>query len=211
MRAYCSLFVDAGYLMAAASTRLTGTPLRSAVEVDVPGLLEDVSARVQADCGLPLLRVSWYDAGGRTGTPDQRQREIAELPGVKVRLGRLGPNGEPKGVDLKLALDLLAQSRNRAADVVYLISGDDDLSEAVQAAQELGVQVVGLVVPDEAGQAIAVSRHLRRTFDRVVHIDDATIDHRVRRATVLTAVPAPADAAVLRLPVPPRLVPVSRP
>jgi hypothetical protein len=81
----------------------------------------------------------------------------------------------------------------------------------VQAAQELGVQVVGLVVPDEAGQAIAVSRHLRRTFDRVVHIDDATIDHRVRRATVLTAVPAPADAAVLRLPVPPRLVPVSRP
>jgi hypothetical protein len=94
MRAYCSLFVDAGYLMAAASTRLTGTPLRSAVEVDVPGLLEDVSARVQADCGLPLLRVSWYDAGGRAGTPDQRQREIAELPGVKVRLGRLGANAE---------------------------------------------------------------------------------------------------------------------
>lgn len=230
MRAYCSLFIDAGYLMAAVSTRVTGTSLRSATDMDVPGLLEDVAAQVQADCGLPLLRIHWYDAGTKAGTPDLRQREIAELPRVKVRLGRLGHNGEQKGVDLKLALDLIAQSRNRVAEVIYLISGDDDLSEAVEAAQELGVQVIGLVVPDEAGEAIAVSRHLRQTLDRTVHIDGATIDERVKRAMVLlTALPTPtaaipsqpasrptpllvtptrpAGAAVLRLPVPPRSVP----
>jgi hypothetical protein len=236
MRAYCSLFVDAGYLMAAASTRVTGTSLRSATDMDVPGLLEDVAAQVQVDCGLPLLRIHWYDAGTKAGTPDQRQREIAELPRVKVRLGRLGHNGEQKGVDLKLALDLIAQSRNRVAEVIYLISGDDDLSEAVEAAQELGVQVIGLVVPDEAGEAIAVSRHLRQTLDRMVYIDGVTIDERVKRAVVpaaavapLAALPTPtvgipaqspprptplmltpvrpAGAAVLRLPVPPRSVP----
>jgi uncharacterized LabA/DUF88 family protein len=211
MRAYCSLFVDAGYLLAAASTRVTGTSLRSATDMDVPGLLDDVAAQVQADCGLPLLRIHWYDAGTKAGAPDQRQREIAELPRVKVRLGRLGHNGEQKGVDLKLALDLIAQSRNRVAEVIYLASGDDDLSEAVEAAQELGVQVIGLVVPDEAGAAIAVSRHLRQTLDRVVHIDGATIDERVRQPSVLTVVPNPTDAAVLRLPVPPRLVPAQRP
>ena len=211
MRAYCSLFVDAGYLMAAASTRLTGTSLRSATDVDVPGLLEDLSAQVEADCGLPLLRIHWYDAGTRAGTPDQRQREIAELPGVKLRLGRLGHHGEQKGVDLKLALDLIAQSRNGVAEVIYLICGDADLSEAVEAAQELGVRVVGIVVPDGAGEAIAVSRALRRTLDRVVHIDGARLDARVKRATVLTVVPNQTGAAVLRLPVPPRLVPAQQP
>jgi len=234
MRAYCSLFVDAGYLMAAASTRVTGTSLRSATDMDVPGLLDDLQARVQADSGLPLLRINWYDAGTKAGTPDQRQREIAELPRVKLRLGRLGHNGEQKGVDLKLALDLIAQSRNRVAEVIYLISGDDDLSEAVEAAQELGVQVVALVVPDEAGEAIAVSRHLRQTVDRMVTIDGAVIDDRVKRpampAAGLTALPQapsaipnqqvsttrptplvmplrPLGGSVLRLPVPPRSVP----
>jgi len=236
VRAYCSLFVDAGYLMAAASTRVSGTSLRSATDMDVPALLDDLQEFVEADSGLPLLRIHWYDAGTKAGTPDQRQREIAELPRVKVRLGRLGHNGEQKGVDLKLALDLIAQSRNRVAEVIYLISGDDDLSEAVEAAQELGVQVVGLVVPDEAGEPIAVSRHLRQTLDRLVHIDGAVIDDRVKRplvaadgSTPLSAVPTPATipsqqslprptplmmvpmrpagAAVLRLPVPPRSVP----
>jgi NYN domain len=201
MRAYCSLFIDAGYLMAAASTRIAGTSLRSATDMDVPGLLDDVAAQVQADCGLPLLRIHWYDAGTKAGTPDQRQREIAELPRVKVRLGRLGHNGEQKGVDLKLALDLIAQSRNRVAEVIYLISGDDDLSEAVEAAQELGVQVIAVVVPDEAGEPIAVSRHLRQTVDRMVHIGGAVIDKRVKRPAVsaagmtpLTALPRPPAA-----------------
>jgi uncharacterized LabA/DUF88 family protein len=196
------LFVDAGYLMAAASTRVTGTSLRSATDMDVSGLLDDLQAFVQGDSGLPLLRIHWYDAGTKAGTPDQRQREIAELPRVKVRLGRLGHNGEQKGVDLKLALDLIAHSRNRVAEVIYLISGDDDLSEAVEAAQELGVQVVGLVVPDEAGEAIAVSRHLRQTVDRMVTIDGAVIDERVKRpllaadgAPPLSSVP-PTPAAI---------------
>jgi uncharacterized LabA/DUF88 family protein len=237
VRAYCSLFVDAGYLMAAASTRVSGTSLRSATDMDVSGLLDDLQEFVQADSGLPLLRIHWYDAGTKAGTPDQRQREIAELPRVKLRLGRLGHNGEQKGVDLKLALDLIAQSRNRVAEVIYLISGDDDLSEAVEAAQELGVQVVGLVVPDEAGDAIAVSRHLRQTVDRMVTIDGTVIDERVKRPllaadgtpplasvppapaipsqsipanrpTPLVMVPMrPIGASVLRLPVPPRSVP----
>jgi hypothetical protein len=208
MRAYCSLFVDAGYLMAAASTRVSGTSLRSATDMDVSGLLDDVADFVQADSGLPLLRIHWYDAGTKAGTPDQRQREIAELPRVKVRLGRLGHNGEQKGVDLKLALDLIAQSRNRVAEVIYLISGDDDLSEAVEAAQELGVQVVGLVVPDESGEAIAVSRHLRQTVDRVMLIDGGVIDERVKRPLLSAdGNPPPANPSLASVPPVPAPIP----
>lgn len=189
MRSYCTLYVDAGYLMAAASTRVTGTSLRSATDVDVPGLLTDLAQQVEADCHLPLLRINWYDAA-RGGTPNAKQREIALIPKVKLRLGRVGFNGEQKGVDLKLALDLISQARNQAAEVVYLVSGDDDLSEAVEEVQHVGVQVVSLVVQGEYGEGIAVSDHLRMTVDRVEYIDPAVITQRVRRSA------APAMAAV---------------
>jgi uncharacterized LabA/DUF88 family protein len=182
MRSYCSLFVDAGYLMAAASTRVTGTSLRSATDVDVPALLGDLTRQVETHSGLPLLRIHWYDAGTRQGAPSGNQRDIATIPKVKLRLGRVGFNGEQKGVDLKLALDLIAQSRNKAAEIVYLVSGDDDLSEAVEEAQHHGVQVISLVVPGPDGQPFAVSQHLQITVDQLQLIEPATIDDHVKRS-----------------------------
>ena len=205
MTAYCSLFVDAGYLMAAASTRVTGTSLRGATDMDVAGLLADLAEQVQADSNLPLLRIHWYDAGTRQGSALPGQKEIGMLPRVKLRLGRSGFNGEQKGVDLKLALDLIAHSRNRVVEVAYLLSGDDDLSEAVEAAQQLGVQVVALVVPDQADYAIAVSTNLQMTVDRMVRIDGATIDARVR-PSVEVPLPAGPTMAVVASP----MVPVPR-
>jgi hypothetical protein len=182
MRSYCSLYVDAGYLIAAASTRVTGTSLTSATEVDVPGLLADLMKQVEADSGLPLLRIHWYDSGTRQGAPSGNQRDIATLPKVKLRLGRVGFNGEQKGVDLKLALDLITQSRNKAAEVVYLVSGDDDLSEAAEEAQHQGVQVISLVVPDAHGQAISVSQNLQMTVDQLQLISAPMIDDHVKKS-----------------------------
>lgn len=49
MRSYCSLYIDAGYLMAACSTRRTGTSLRSATAMDVPALLGELTAQVEAE------------------------------------------------------------------------------------------------------------------------------------------------------------------
>lgn len=196
MRSYCSLYVDAGYLIAAASTRVTGTSLRSATEVDVPGLLSELTKQVEADSGLPLLRIHWYDSGTRQGAPSGSQRDIATLPKVKLRLGRVGFNGEQKGVDLKLALDLITQSRNKAAEVVYLVSGDDDLSEAVEEAQHHGVQVISLVVPDEQGQAISVSQNLQMTVDQLQLIGTTVIDDHVKKSPS-AAMKEVADAAVV--------------
>jgi len=196
MRSYCSLYVDAGYLIAAASTRVTGTSLRSAAEVDIPGLVLDLTAQVEADSGLPLLRIHWYDAGTRTGAPSGNQKDIAALPKVKVRLGRVGFNGEQKGVDLKLALDLITQSRNKAAEIVYLVSGDDDLSEAVEEAQHQGVQVISLVVPGADGQPFGVSQHLQMTVDQMQLIHATSIDARVRKSVAASMKDVATAAAV---------------
>lgn len=150
MRSTCSLYVDAGYLLASAATRVTGTSLRGGIHVEYPPLIRTLIDTAEILSGLPVLRVHWYDSA-RNGVPDTQQERIGELSKVKLRLGRFGVNGEQKGVDLRMGLDLVAHARNGASDVFFLVSGDDDLAEAVEEAQVHGIQVVLLAVPTLAG------------------------------------------------------------
>lgn len=196
MRSYCAVYVDVGYLLASAATRVTGSSLRSGIEVDYAGLIAGLVAQVEENSGLPLLRVNWYDSGARSGgQPDYHQDQIGLLPRIKLRLGRLSYAGEQKGVDVRLGLDLALQGRARVADVVYLVSGDDDLTEAVEEAQSAGVQVVLLSVPAQNGLGHAVSKHLRRAADGELPISPEVIDRCVRsRAIPEVLVPKPDSA-----------------
>jgi uncharacterized LabA/DUF88 family protein len=180
MRSHCAVYVDAGYLLASAATRLTGTSLRSGVDVDHRRLIEAMVDQVETASGLPLLRVNWYDSA-RNGVPDAVQERIGLLPRVKVRLGRVSYSGEQKGVDLRIGLDMVAHARNGAVGLIYLVSGDDDLTEAVEEAQHHGVQVIVLAVPNESGQAHAVSRHLQRSADGLEVVDRTVLDAIVKR------------------------------
>lgn len=178
MRSTCALYIDAGYLLAAAATRVTGTSLRSGIYVEYSALISSLVATAEARSGLPVLRVHWYDSA-RNGIPDAQQERIGELPKVKLRLGRFGVNGEQKGVDLRIGLDLVAHARNGISDVFFLVSGDDDLTEAVEEAQVHGIQVVVFAVPTVSGTSHGVSRHLVRAADELDIIDGATIDDAV--------------------------------
>lgn len=190
-RSYSALYIDAGYLLAAAATRVSGSSLRAGVVVDHQRLIEKLVAQVEEQSRLPLLRVNWYDSGGRPGgNPDEQQERIGMLPRVKLRLGRLSYGGEQKGVDLRIGLDLATHSRNRIVDIVYLLSGDDDLTEAVEEAQHLGAQVIVLAVPDKEDKPNGVSKHLWREADDVALVDPKIIDDTV---FVRTA-PAPAPS-----------------
>jgi hypothetical protein len=180
MRSHCALYVDVGYLLAASATRVTGTSLRSGIVVSYPDLVTRLVAAAEEASGMPLLRVHWYDSGRRTGgAPDASQEAIGMLPRVKLRLGRISPQGEQKGVDLRIGLDLAAHGRNRVVDVIYLLSGDDDLCEAVEEAQNHGVQVVLMAVPDRAGKPHAVSKHLIRESDDLIVLDGSVVDDTV--------------------------------
>jgi uncharacterized LabA/DUF88 family protein len=192
MRSYCAVYVDAGYLLASAATRVTGTSLRGGVAIAYRDLIEALVEQVETDSGLPLLRVNWYDAGGGPGgAPDALQDQIGMLPRLKLRLGRMSPGGEQKGVDLRIGLDIATHGRNRIADVIYLLSGDDDLTEAVEEAQGHGVQVMLLAAPDRHGRPHAVSRNLQREADGTALIDPIIIDRFVKpRAPRVAPVPA---------------------
>src|SRR3954470_9779654 len=210
MRSYCALYVDVGYLLAAAATRVTGTALRKGVVVSYPDLVARLIDDAEEASGLPLLRLHWYDSGNPAGcTPDSTQEAIGMLPRVKLRLGRTSPQGEQKGVDLRIGLDLAAHGRNRSVDVIYLLSGDDDLSEAVEEAQSHGMQVVLMAVPDRSGRPHAVSRHLIREADDLIVLDGSVIDEtvHVRQLQPETEVVLSAAAAAVEVPLPGPRVP----
>jgi uncharacterized LabA/DUF88 family protein len=164
MRSRCSLYVDVGYLLSAAAVRVTGTSLRNGIHVDYEPLVDALIQQAERLTELPVLRVHWYDSA-RDGVPDNQQQLIGELPNVKLRLGRFGVDGQQKGVDLRIGLDLVTHARNGAAEVFILVSGDDDLTEAVEEAQVHGVQVVLLAVPNAEDKPHGISRHLIRAAD----------------------------------------------
>lgn len=190
-----SIHIDAGYLYAALATRETGSSNRAAVVVDearLIGSLMDLAAR---DCGRPPLRVLWYDAG-HNGLPSRDQQRIGMIDGVKLRMGRVNPYGEQKGVDLRLGLDLVSYGVNRAVDVAYLVSGDDDITEAVADAQDLGIQVKLISVPTADGQRpLSVAQNLLLAADGMMTIPSEIIDRAVHRAGAPSAVQAGNGAA----------------
>ncbi|WP_337662084.1 NYN domain-containing protein [Actinoalloteichus sp. AHMU CJ021] len=217
MRSQCAVYVDAGYLLAASATRITGTSLLGSIEADHERLVEALIAHATKHSGLPLLRVHWYDAA-RHKVPDPRQEKIGLLPHVKLRLGRIGFDGEQKGVDLRIGLDLVAHARKAAVDAIYLVSGDDDLTEAVEEAQAHGVRVTVLAVPNRDDKPHGVSRHLQSAADGLDLISSAVIDSTIlpRSARPKPVPQAPASRPPVPSPAvfaarPPAAVPAARP
>lgn len=136
-----AIFVDAGYLYAAAGRLVAGTEDRRAFDLDAEGLIDaliDKARTIFADSRL--LRVYWYD-GARRRIHTAEQQTIAELPDVKVRLGNLNANNQQKGVDSLIRSDLESLARHRAISDAALLGGDEDLVSAVEAAQGYGARV----------------------------------------------------------------------
>ncbi|GAA2095940.1 hypothetical protein GCM10009823_15830 [Brevibacterium salitolerans] len=176
MQEQSAVFIDAGFLLAVGSTKTTGTSLRSSTVVDVRRLIAGIVERTKEDAGLSPLRVYWYDASHH-GVMADEHKKIALIDDVKVRLGRIGINGAQKGVDLRLGLDMVEVARNRSARVAYLLCGDDDIAEAVEAAQDQGMKVVlvGLEDPGRRVGLSSVAEHLALQVDRIITIPSELI------------------------------------
>jgi uncharacterized LabA/DUF88 family protein len=150
-----AIFVDAGYLYAAAGRLVAGTEDRRAFDLDAEGLIEALIDRArQIFADSRLLRVYWYD-GARRRIHTAEQQAIAELPDVKVRLGNLNANNQQKGVDSLIRTDLESLARHRAISDAALLGGDEDLVSAVEAAQGYGARVHlwGIEAPEGRNQA----------------------------------------------------------
>jgi hypothetical protein len=124
------------------------------------------------------------------------------ISGVKVRLGRMSVEGTQKGVDLKLGLDLVGVARNRAATTVFLLSGDDDLAEAVEAAQDFGVKVVlvGLEDPRNKLGVSSVAEHLALRVDSIITLPAESVQACfTKRAKAAPLAPVTSPVPVTKL------------
>lgn len=126
-----------------------------------------------------LVRVYYYNAPvDQTKQPQQyaSQRRFFDrmrrLPYLEMRLGRLvyrnWPTAQPyeKGIDIKLATDMLVHAFRGNYEVAVLVSGDTDFGDALQAVKDLGKHVE--VVLFWGGSS---SRHLRDVADKVIVLD----------------------------------------
>ena len=131
--------------------------------------------------GRRLVRIYYYNAQvDQTKEPTQygqQQRFFAALqyvPYLELRRGRMvypdnwptGPSYE-KGVDIKIATDMLMHGAQDNYDVAILVSGDSDFEDALQAVKNIGHHM------EVALFGRRTSQKLREVADKVIQLDKA--------------------------------------
>ena len=172
-----AVFVDAGYLLGEGGALVLGSRRRADVDCAYGELAQELAAYVSGDCGQPLLRIYWYDAA-RFRVPQRQHAEIASLPNVKLRLGRLSHEGQ-KGVDSLIIRDLMTLARERAMATAYVVAGDEDLREGIAEAQDMGVRVVVVGI---AGDEVSLSEALVHEADETRLFDRGFLERFLRPA-----------------------------
>lgn len=161
----CTILIDAAHLLAEAGKLVCGTKNRAALQCNFQGMLGELATMVEEDADLPLLRTYWYDASP-DAVPTFEQLRIADLPSVKLRLGRLS-RGQQKGVDALIYRDMTTLARERAVASMYVLGGDDDLIDGLLAAQDSGIQVTVLGV-ESTGTRNQSGSLIREADDHIV-------------------------------------------
>jgi uncharacterized LabA/DUF88 family protein len=183
----CALFVDASYVLGDGAMAVHGTRNRDSVSWDYAGVLHVLRNVARDRTGLPLLRCYWYEAtveGRRTA----EHEALADLSGVKLRLGRMRP-GRREGVESEIHRDLTTLARNQAISDALVVSAEEDLAQVISDVQDLGIRVILVHIP--VGGTWTVSPALRQECDDVVDISEAQLRPTVE--LVVGAEPAGED------------------
>jgi uncharacterized LabA/DUF88 family protein len=188
-----AIFVDASYLLIATSKLLYKEERRRGIRVKEPQLLIDsLAQRALAANPGQLLRLYWFD-GTRNRILSPAHRELAAIERVKVRLGNVNMNGVQKGVDHLIRTEMEKLAANRAITDAVLVTGDEDLLPAVEAAQAYGVAVHLWGVEAELGSNQAPA--MVWEADTTDLLDEEFLSPLFRFIEqVVTATPHPAEA-----------------
>ena len=167
-----AIFVDAGYLYAEGGKLCHETEDRLKLELNFREAVSALAKIGRDHSGMQYLRTYWYDAATDAG-PTASHTEVASIPGVKLRLGKLSL-GRQKGVDSRIVRDLIVLSRDRAIAAAYVLSGDEDIREGVAEAQDQGISVVLLGISPLPGQ-YNQARSLVQEADDLVRLSSAQV------------------------------------
>jgi len=138
------IFLDGAYLLKGIE-ELMGQGWR----LDYQGFVEYLTKK--HELGRELCRTYFYNAWLRQSDDAARYAQqqkfisyLRRLSYFELRDGRLAgawPNVRQKGVDVRIALDMVRMAYEGNYDVAILVSGDSDLVEAVKAVKDNGKHV----------------------------------------------------------------------
>ncbi len=175
-----SVFLDAGYLYRQGSLAVLGARLgRHEVALDATRFVRELTDWIETSYPADtLLRTYWYD-GAKRGVPTLDQLDIAALPFVKLRLGRISSSGQQKGVDTLVLRDLMVLSQERSIHRAVVVSGDEDLREGIEYAQDRGVWVAVAGIDAEGDRAQSIE--LVRAADETLSLPAELLEHSLSR------------------------------
>lgn len=171
------ILADAGYVYAAAGTLVHGTKARNDLLLNHGALRDHLESFGRETTGVSMLRMYWYDAApNRVPTPEHDH--IASLRAVQLRLGRLSNAGLQKGVDSLIYRDLFTLSQSGRISDIFLVAGDEDLLEGVNAAKDFGVRIslIG-IEPNQSNQSDA----LRHSADAIYILQREQLEPMLHR------------------------------
>ncbi len=137
-----------------------------------------------------LLRVYYYDSPPLMKHKDLTEKEIEfarkrqsfldslnSLKNFEVVLGRIQYKGRnkytgklitvQKGVDVRMAIDIIDFAEKRVTDAILLVTGDSDLIPAIKSAKTKGVNVLLAMFSNKKSKLV---RELRNSADIVIQI-----------------------------------------
>lgn len=166
----CGLFIDAGYLLSEAGALCLDTKNRKEIACRYPEVVGALKEYTQNHSRHPMLRMYWYD-GAPNGVPLPIHLQIADIPFVKLRMGRIvgeKKDRRQKGVDSLIVRDLIVLAKERAISTAYLLAGDEDLREGVATAQEQGLQVILLGITPSGSRGNQALSLIREADEHII-------------------------------------------
>ena len=182
-----AIFVDAEYLYAEGGMLCCNSPERQEVLLYGLGANEFLMGLAGDVCDLQPLRTYWYDVSN-DGAPSSAQQLVASLPSMKLRLQPGDRQPGPSQVSAAIKRDLSTLARQRAVCDVFVLSGDEDLIDCVNEAQDSGLRVTLLVIASRDGREVRPSS-LAAEADEVIKLTKDDLSRFIRRRR------APDDSA----------------
>jgi uncharacterized LabA/DUF88 family protein len=192
MEGSLTVFIDAGYLFKQGAQALFGKALsRHEVVLAEAEFVERLHQFVRENYpNDEFLRTYWYD-GTKGGVLTPEQQAVASLERVKFRKGRINSQGQQKGVDTLIVRDLMVLSQERSIKRAVVLSGDEDLREGIEYAQDRGVQVAVLGI--SAKGRTSQSPELVREADEVLLLSIEILRDTLKLATASFGISASSE------------------
>ena len=172
-------FIDGGYLREQCLNKIKTD------EINYEQLKITLELEFNANCGGKysgdLIRIFYYDAIVDHSEPEFIQQnekfsKIKNYNGYEVRLGRLVKTGgnknekfKQKGVDVKLAVDMISKAYQDQYDFALLIAGDNDFLDVVESVKDSGKRVFGLYFREHIAKDLYDSLDAKMAIDNFVN------------------------------------------